>query len=174
MRILFYLILAFLVIPSCTQKKEDIELLYSDSLLSDYGLDVEMNFYFGGDLEFQLITQEIQRIQYPVVKNIFPKGIQVFVFDQSFDTIAKINSDFAVDKKEEKLVELSKNVILLNAKNEQLITEKLLWDRQEKRIYTDDFVTITTDNEIIMGYGFSTNQTFSTYSLSNITGTIYL
>ena len=137
MRSFFYLILAFLVIQGCINKNQDIETTSSDPLLSDYGLDLEMNYYFGGDLEFQLLAQEIQQIKYPVVKNVFPKGIQVFVFDTNFDTIAKINSDFAVHKKEEKLVELSKNVLLLNAQNEQLITEKLLWDRQEKTIYNN-------------------------------------
>ena len=64
--------------------------------------------------------------------------------------------------------------ILINLKNEQLSTEKLFWNRENKTIYTDDFVTINTDKQIIMGYGFVTDQSFSTYSLSNITGTIYL
>ena len=61
-----------------------------------------------------------------------------------------------------------------NIQNEQLNTESLFWDKNTKTIYTDDFVTINTKNEIIMGYGFVTDQSFSTYSLSNITGTIYL
>ena len=60
-----------------------------------------------------------------------------------------------------------------NSINEQLYTEKLFWDGYEQKIYTDDFVTIKTENEIIMGYGFVTDESFSSYSLSNITGTIY-
>ena len=77
-------------------------------------------------------------------------------------------------KKNEQLVEAFNNVILLNSKNEQLNTEKLFWDGNAKTIYTDGFVTIKTENEIIMGYGFVTDESFSSYSLSDITGTIYL
>ena len=64
--------------------------------------------------------------------------------------------------------------LLKNYKNEQLSSESLLWDRNAKKIHTDEFVTINTPNEIIMGYGFYSDEHFSSYSLSNITGTIYL
>ncbi|MBF25844.1 MAG: LPS export ABC transporter periplasmic protein LptC [Flavobacteriales bacterium] len=174
MKSIYLLVFTFILGPGCINKSENINLIYSDSLISDYGLGLEMNYYFDGDLEFKLIAQEIQELKYPVEKNVFPNGVKVLVFNKNFDTIAKINSDFAVQKKEEKLVELSNNVFLINEKNEQLSTEKLFWNSEEKKIYTDSFVTITTDNEIIMGYGFSANQSFSNYSLLNITGTIYL
>ena len=99
---------------------------------------------------------------------------KVFVYNKKLDTVATIFSDFALQDNHAKVVEVKKNVVLKNSKNEQLNTEKLFWDREKKQIYTDDFVTINTDNEIIMGYGFLTDQSFSTYTLSNITGTIYL
>ena len=126
------------------------------------------------DLEFQLLAPEIKTIHSPNEENIFPKGIKVFVYNEDLDTIATISSDFAIQNKDEQIVEVRKNVILNNLNQEQLITEKLFWDRENKKIYTDDFVTLRTKNQIIMGFGFSTDQQFSTYSLSNITGTIYL
>ena len=116
----------------------------------------------------------MKKVLEPIEKNIFPKGLRVFVYNQKLDTIATISSDFAIQNKNKNLVEVKKNVVLKNDQNEQLNTEKLFWDKDKKQIYTDDFVTINTENEIIMGYGFLTDQTFSTYSLSNITGTIYL
>ncbi len=159
---------------SCTNDMQDIESLYNESIMHDYGLDVEINHYLKGQLEFKLITPEIEKVDEPVEKNIFPSGIQVFIYNQNLETVATIFSDFAIQDKYEKLVEVQKNVILKNLNNEQLNTEKLFWDREKETIYTDDFVTISTDNEIIMGYGFVTDQAFSTYTLSNITGTIYL
>jgi len=166
--------LVFFTIISCVNKIEDIDLLYSDSSIDDYGLGLEMTYYLKGELEFKLIAPEMQKVLEPIEKNIFPQGMQVFIYNQKLDTIATISSDFAVQNNNKNLVEVQKNVVLKNFKNEQLNTEKLFWDKDKKQIYTDDFVTINTEKEIIMGYGFMTDQTFSTYSLSNITGTIYL
>ncbi len=170
----FVVLLVFFTLTSCVNKIQDINLLYSDSSIYDYGLDLEIDYYLKGKLEFKLIAPEMQKVLDPIEKNIFPKGIQVFIYNQKLDTIATISSGFAVQNNNKKLVEVKKNVVLKNSQNEQLNTEKLFWDKDKKQIYTDEFVTINTENEIIMGYGFLTDQTFSTYSLSNITGTIYL
>ena len=60
-----------------------------------------------------------------------------------------------------------------NFKDEQLNTEKLFWNQETKKIYTDGFVTINTENQTVMGFGFSSDENFKNYKLSNITGTIY-
>ena len=142
--------------------------------IHDYGTDIEIEYYCDNKLEFKLIAEEVKQFSNPVKKSLFPKGIKVFIYNESLDTMATIFADFALQNKEIKLVEVRRNVILTNINNEQLNTELLFWDKERKEIYTDDFVTIKTDNEIIMGYGFLTDEKFSTYSLSNITGTIYL
>ena len=167
---LFFLLICL----GCVNNIKDIDLLYGKSKIDDYGLGVEINYYLEGVLEFKLIAPEMEKISDPIEKNIFSKGLQVFVYNKKLDTVATIFSDFALQDNHAKVVEVKKNVVLKNSKNEQLNTEKLFWDRDKKQIYTDDFVTINTDNEIIMGYGFLTDQSFSTYTLSNITGTIYL
>ena len=96
------------------------------------------------------------------------------MYNQALDTIATMSSDFAIQDESEKIVEVRNNVVLKNFKQEELNTEQLFWNRDTQQIYTDDFVTLNTKNQIIMGFGFTSDQYFSTYSLSNITGTIYL
>ena len=105
---------------------------------------------------------------------LFSKGITVYAYNLDLDTLATISANFATENQEKDIFEVRKNVVLTNAQNEQLNTEKLFWDRSIKKIYTDEFVTLTTDKQIIMGFGFTSDQYFSTYSLSNITATIYL
>ena len=174
MNIKFILLFVVLIYCGCVNQTQDIDSFYSESTMDDHGIGIEINYYLKGQIEFKLITPEIEKVSEPIEQTIFSKGIQVFIYNRDLDTVATIFSDFAIQNKQDNLVEVQKNVILKNAKNEQLNTEKLFWDREKKTIYTDDFVTINTDNEIIMGYGFVTDQSFSTYSLSNITGTIYL
>jgi len=169
--VIFFFLSVFL---GCLDKAESPVSLSVNSFQGDYGADIEMNYYFKGVLEFKLTASSVEQLSEPIEMNIFSEGIHVVIYDNTLDTIATIFSDFAVQNKQEKLIEVSKNVILTNLNQEKLSTEKLFWNRDDQTIYTDDFVTINRKNEIIMGYGFVSDETFSTYSLSNITGTIYL
>jgi LPS export ABC transporter protein LptC len=70
------------------------------------------------------------------------------------------------------IVEAKKNVVVINEKNEKLNTEHLIWNEKTKKIYSDEFVKITTPDEIIYGTGFEADQDFSRYKIMNIKGTI--
>ena len=62
--------------------------------------------------------------------------------------------------------------MVVNKKGEQLNTEELYWDEKKETIYSEVFVKITTDEEIIMGEGFEADQNFTNYTLSKVTGQI--
>jgi hypothetical protein len=64
------------------------------------------------------------------------------------------------------------DVVVINKKGEKLNTEELIWDEQREQIYSNAFVKITTDDEIIMGNGLESNQTFTDYTVKHITGSI--
>ncbi len=169
MRILFisYLLTFF----SCVNKLEDINFNSSGKNLGDFAQNIELSYYLKGNLEFKLIAPKMNQL---AEINTFPNGIDVYVYNHKLDTIATISADHAIQNKIKHTVEVSRNVILINSEMEQLNTEQLFWNSETKKIYTNDFVTINTKNQIIMGFGFEADQYFSTYTLSNITGTIYL
>ncbi len=169
MRILFICIL--LTCFSCVNKIEDIDLTYSDIDLGDFGKNIEIFYYLKGDLEFKLIAQEMNQF---AKTSTFPQGIEIYVYNHRLDTIATILADYAIQDNNQNIVEARSNVVLTNSNQEQLNTEQLFWNSETKKIYTEDFVTLNTKNQIIMGFGFEADQYFSTYTLSNITGTIYL
>lgn len=167
------LILLLFLFVCCQDNLHDIQYSYLQSMSYDYAKDIEVNYYLDGKREFQLNANEMNQIKEPFEKSVFPKGVSVFVYNHHSDTIATILADFAVHDKKQNIVTAERNVELTNSKNEQLHTERLFWNQGERKIYTDDFVTINTGKQIIMGYGFVTDQAFTTYSLSDITGTIY-
>ena len=69
-------------------------------------------------------------------------------------------------------MEAMNDVVITNAEGEKLNTEHLIWDRKAQRIYSEVFVKITTEDEIIMGEGFESNETFSKYKILKPKGTI--
>ena len=61
---------------------------------------------------------------------------------------------------------------MINELGEKLNTEHLIWLQEEERIYSEVFVKITTEDEIIMGDGFESNESFTNFKITHITGTI--
>jgi lipopolysaccharide export system protein LptC len=57
--------------------------------------------------------------------------------------------------------------------DKKLETELLYWDRVKDLVYTERFVKITREDEIIMGTGFESNSRFDSYTLKNTSATIY-
>ena len=122
MRIL--LISYLLTFFSCVNKLEDINFNYSDDTLGDFAENIELSYYLKENLEFKLIAPEMNQL---TEINTFPNGIDVYVYNQNFDTIATISADYAIQNKITHIVEVSRNVILINSDMEQLNTEQLFF-----------------------------------------------
>lgn len=101
----------------------------------------------------------------------FPEGIYM----EFYDELGKLNSTLQANSayffKEENKWRGRGNVIVINtAKQEQLNTEELFWKPDTKKIFTDKFVTIKLQNEVIYGTGLDAAQDLSTYQIKNPEG----
>ena len=166
-----FLCFVLVLLLSCFNGTEITQNSYKYQLLNDTAKDISISYFNEDKLEFKLIASEMSQGSN---ENIFQYGIEVYVFNVKLDTILTIKSDYAFQNKIDDVFEAKKNVILTNNKNEQLMTEHLVWNTKSKTIYTEELVTIRTDAQIIMGYGFETDENFESYTLSNLTGKIYL
>jgi LPS export ABC transporter protein LptC len=59
-------------------------------------------------------------------------------------------------------------------KDQQLQTEEIFWNPNEKRIYTDKFVTIQEKQTLFNGTGMEADESFSNYKLKNVRGDLPL
>jgi LPS export ABC transporter protein LptC len=55
-------------------------------------------------------------------------------------------------------------------KNEQLNTEELFWKPAQERIFTDKFVTIRQQGDVIYGEGLEATQDMSDYTIKKPAG----
>ena len=72
------------------------------------------------------------------------------------------------------LWELQDSVVAINENKEKLETELLFWDQKKNIIYTDRFVKITTEDQIIQGYGLESDPRLSKRRIKNLSATIYI
>jgi len=64
--------------------------------------------------------------------------------------------------------------VAINEAGERLETELLFWDQNKELIYTDRFVKITTEDQIVQGYGLESDPRLSRRRIKNLSATIYI
>jgi LPS export ABC transporter protein LptC len=142
-----------------SESATNIEILYSDSGKVKTKISAPiMNKYYDIDTPYLEM----------------PNGIKVIFFNDSLRENSRLTANYAIRYDKKNMMEARSNVIVVNEKGEQLNTERLIWDENTEKISTPDFVKITTKDEIIMGKGLESNQTFTKYHILNVTGTFPL
>ena len=104
-----------------------------------------------------------------------PRGGFLEFYDREGKMTSTMRSDYAYFSKEDELWRIEGNVILKNIESgEALNTEQLYWKPAKGDVYTDKFVRIERENEILTGVGLTAKQDFSSYVISNPQGVFNL
>jgi len=104
----------------------------------------------------------------------FDEGIEVHFYEGRENKLGEISGNFARYTESEGLWEIRGNVIAMNDKGEKLETELLFWDENEDLIYTDKYVRITQEEQIIMGTGLESDTKFDNWKINNVTATLFI
>lgn len=101
----------------------------------------------------------------------FPDGIFLTFYDknENISSTLEANTGYYFSDEDYYKAEGDVRMISILDRNE-LRTELLNWNPEEQRIYTDRFVTIKTDGEVLKGEGLESNEDFSEYTILKPTG----
>lgn len=145
-------------IDASIETAENIEILYSSD----------------AHVRARLVSKELKRYNNRKPYIEFNKGVVVTFFDENLIQSSKLSAGYGrVDEQTNEMIARN-NVEVITSKNEQLNTEELIWDSKNKKIYTDQFVSIKTKDEIIYGDGMEANEDMTNYKIKKIRGTISL
>ena len=100
------------------------------------------------------------------------EGIKAVFYDSLMNVSSVLTSNYAIQYPDERKMEVEDDVEITNDKGEKLNTEHLVWMQDSAKIYSKEFVKITSNDEILMGEGFEAEQDFSKWKIYNITGII--
>lgn len=142
-----------------TQIAENFGTSYTDSALLQMRMEAPLMEYYG-------------KMEEPY--SDFPEGIIVYFYNEQGEPNGHISAKFARYFEAKQLWEVRDSVVALNEKNELLETELLFWDEPGDLIYTDKFVRITQQDQIIRGYGLESDPRFLKWKINNVTATLYL
>ncbi len=75
-----------------------------------------------------------------------------------------------IDDRTKNMLAMGDVVVVSHEAPRTLKTEVLEWDEVKQRIYSTEFVEITTEREIIKGYGFESDPNLTDYKLHKVSG----
>lgn len=132
---------------------ENVELYYTeDNLVKVKMMAAVVNEFQNGDREF-------------------PKGIYLEFYDPDghLESTLRANEAFYF-KKENQWRGRGKVEVKNIEKNEQLNTEELFWKPDKEKIFTEKFVTIRQQSDVIYGQGLEAKQDMSDYVIKKPEG----
>jgi LPS export ABC transporter protein LptC len=102
----------------------------------------------------------------------FKTGMKVVLFNKQNDSVT-VTAKYAKCTNNN-LWELRDSVVVINENNEKLETEVLFWNQEKDLIYTDRFVKMTSEDEVIQGIGFESDSHLIKRKILKVTADIYL
>jgi LPS export ABC transporter protein LptC len=167
------LFLFAMVLSSCEKKMGVLKNTDILSLPTTTVKDFESVFTDSTKIQFVLtspLMEGYSRERPPYT--IFRNGIKAEFYDGHDKPVASITSKYAKLYEDKNLWELKDSVRAINEKNEKLETDLLFWDRDKDLFYTDRFVRITSEDQIVMGIGMKSNSRFTDWWIRNVSAII--
>lgn len=156
-----------LVLSSCEQKENPKPATYEGPMTE--GEDVELLYVEKDVLQFKVIADKIQ--EFATGDREFPEGLYMEFYDQQGKVSSTLKANHAYYFSKDNQWRGRGNVEVKNIEtDEQLNTEELFWKPDTKRIFTEKFVTIRQQRDIIYGTGLDAAQDLSDYRITKPEG----
>lgn len=168
--------MVIIITISCSNTLKEIEQLSDTEIPNTYGQNIDFTYSDSAKMRFRLIAPElIDKYQEKVhVIREFPKGVEVFSFDENENQNTKIVADYAIQFVDSNLWKIEKNVIATTADSQALYTQEAYWDANKKRFYTDSAFKFDNKGNIINGVGFESDDRFEKIIMRKTYGVVYI
>ncbi len=173
-RIVIFISLGLLI--ACSNDLNQVKEIVSEDFISvERGEDVEILFTEDAIPTIKIIGKTALRyaaIPPDLPYTEFPDGLKLYVYNEQGEVESELSANKGTMADNSDNLEVSGDVIIINEKGEQLQTEELTWNKIDKKIKTDSFVKIFTEDEVIYGTGFEADENFTNYVIFNISGIV--
>ncbi len=134
-----------------------------------YAYNIQSLVSDSGKLKVRLTSKEYQTYVTDTSSFwIFPYGLFLERFTDEMETDADVVCRYAKYFEKQEFWELKDSVVAKNADNEVFETEVLYWNQKNGQVYTDEYIQIIRPGkDTIEGYGFTSNQSFSKWEITN-------
>ena len=163
---------------SCQSEYSSEELVdlaaVEDSLSVETARDVQITYTDSAILRAKIFAPTMKRFpKAEEARTEMPDGVSAQFFGPSGDIQSRLTANYAISYDDEERILMRDSVRVVNKFDEEIKSDELIWDKEERRIYSDKGVRIRIrDEKILIGQGFESNESFTKYRIKRLTGTI--
>lgn len=173
--VFLFLIILTGILSSCEKKNTTIKKIDLLTLPSLTGRNLTTVYTDSGKVQMELkapLMESYTKTDAPYTE--FRSGIKVYFYQGHEKPVASVVAHYAKFTDNNSIWELQDSVIAINEAGEKLETDLLYWDQKKNQIYTDRFVEITTEDQIIQGYGLESDTKLAKRKIKNLSAVIYI
>ncbi len=164
-----------LLLFACKNELKDIQAVSSmlDTMPGLSANNIEFYYSESGEVQLKLTGPVMKRYdgEKPYIE--FPDGFQVQFFDSLKQVKTIITANYGINYEKARIMEARGDVVVINHEtNEKLNTEELIWDQNKEKIFSNKFVKLTSEDNILYGEGLESDQTFRNRRIIKVTGQI--
>ncbi len=125
-------------------------------------------FTENGKLKGILYTDYLEAYNKPKEKLL--ENVKVEFFNSSGKKTSQLTSKRGrIDDLTQDMYAIDSVVAVNDSAKVKLESEELMWRKKDEKIVSDKFVRITTETEVIEGYGLVSDQSIENYVIKNVT-----
>ncbi len=133
--------------------------------------NVEIVYSDHGHIRMILRAEQMDRYEGDEKYLELPRGLFVQFYDTLRQKTSSMSAKYAISYEDSEIIEARNDVVVINELGERLNTEQLIWDQKKEIIYSDKFVKVTTEDEILYGEGFESDERFDQWRITQPHGT---
>ena len=162
---------AFFISCNRSEYEKNKPLEFDGKFPDESALNIEIIISDSGKVSFTLFVPYMNKYGGENPYMDFPRGIKVTSFSNG-EKQSVLTADYAISEDWTQRMEASENVVITDlVKHESIKTEQIIWDKLNKKIYSEVEVTqIKADGTINKGDGFEADEKFSRYAIKNPRG----
>jgi len=122
--------------------------------------------YNKGKIKTQIISDKI--IKYETQDSMLAYVLNIDIYDSTGSVSTKIVGDSGIIQESKGFVHIYGNVVVTTKDKNKLETDYLWWDSKTDKIRTDAFVKVTTEEEVVTGWGLEADNNLSRYKILNL------
>ena len=160
-----FLAMMFLFV-ACSDEFKTVESYeYEGKFPDESAKNIELVFSDSGRISFIIAAPVLNKY---ISDNSYmdcPEGVTITSFDEYGNEQSVLTADYAISIDQTEQMEAHRNVVIRDVqKNETIETEQIVWDKRNRRIYSDVEVKQTNaDGTVNYGEGFESDDRFSRY-----------
>ncbi|MCX7736195.1 MAG: LPS export ABC transporter periplasmic protein LptC [Candidatus Kapabacteria bacterium] len=171
---LFFVLVLLIGLLSCSESstyKNFVKENQSEIKPDQTGYDIEVAF-MDSSLTKAILKAKKSRIYQERMETFLDDNIMVEFFSKDGKKrVSLLTADSAkIDDRTKDMTAWGKVIVIADSSGTVLETKLLMWDNKNQKLYSTEFVTITSPNEKLQGYGFESDQNLSNYKIFKVSG----